>query len=410
MSRRSVSEFLSGFVTPLVAGGELRVGRPIDAEDMQVFEDDLPHATVDLVAVDEARTEVLSELVVRPPALVLDADELRLAAGLHNLLFLSHPRTDSVAITRGRLRKVAEASQVFVSQPLSRDRTRVLARHALLHNLFDLARVDTSVSWWTGSARFLGQKPPARLTSWSGVRRVRQTTDVAGFAELLSSPEAPPVVGALLRRSPLTQVLGAPEAAPPLRWEDVVFLLRDAELARAIAYVALSPTAPDELVAAPARYAAAFEQMLDRNPEQADLRAVAAFLVHLNVLLALAETRQRDLDGQSALLSSVLAADRAGQRRRGLTSFFALPAALAQVDPRLAMPPGLREDPALYRRWKQHRAQAIDGVGDAVIETLAGRVARHLGGGKALPPAPEPPKPPEPAPALMMPVAPPARR
>lgn len=398
MPRRGVSEFLSGFVTPLVAGGELRIGRPIDADDMQAMEDDLPHATVDLIAADDARTEVISELVVRPPALVLDVDELRLAAGLHNLLFLAHPRTDSVAITRGRLRKVADASKVFVSQPLTRDRTRVLARHALLHNLFDLARVDVSVAWWTGSARFLGQKPPTRLTSWAGVRRVRQTTDTAGFAELLSSPEAPPIVGALLRRSPLTQVLGAPESAPPLRWEDVVFLLRDAELARAIAYVALAPTAPDELMAAPARYAAAFEQMLDRNPDQADLRAVAAFLVHLNALLALAETRQRDLDGPSALLSSVLAADRAGQRRRGLTAFFALPAALAQVDPRLAAPPGLRDDEPLYRRWKQHRAQAADGVGEAVIDTLATRVARHLGGGNALPPAPESPNLLEPAP------------
>jgi hypothetical protein len=384
-----VAEFLSSFVTPLVKGGELTVGVPIDADDMRAFEDDLPHASVDLIAVDEARAEVLSELVVRPPTLVLDADELRLAAGLHNLLFLAHPRTDSVTVTRSRLRKVAEASKVFVSQPLSRDRTKVLARHALLHNLFDLSRIDVSVSWWTGSARFLGQKPPNRLTSWSGVRRVQQSTDVAGFSELLSTPEAPPVVGALLRRSPLTLLLGAPETAPPLRWEDVVFVLRDAELARAVAYVALEPKAVDQMVAAPARYAAAFEQMLERNPEEADLRAVAAFLVHMNVLLALAETRQRDLDGPSALLSAVLAADRAGQRRRGLTTFFALPGALARVDPRLAFPPGLADDDALYRRWQRHRVQAAEGVGDAVIETLAGRVARHLGGGRALPPAPE---------------------
>jgi hypothetical protein len=159
--------------------------------------------------------------------------------------------------------------------------------------------------------------------------------------------------------------------------------------ARAIAYVALAPKKDDELVAAPARYAAAFEQMLERNPEEADLRAVAAFLVHLNVLLALAETRQRDLDGPSALLSAVLAADRAGQRRRGLTAFFALPAALARVDPRLSMPPGPVDDAPLHRRWQRHRAQAAEGVGDAVIDTLASKIARQLGGARALPPASE---------------------
>jgi hypothetical protein len=380
MARRTVSEFLAEFVVPLVRGGELVVGVPIDADDLRLFEDDLPHASEALVAVDEARTDVLAELVVRPPSLVLDVDELRLAAAVHNMLFLAHPRADSWAVSRGRARKVAETAEAFASQPLSQDRSRVLARHALLHNLFDLTRRDTEVSWWTGSARFLGQKPPTRLTRWSSVRRVRTRVDVAGYHELLATPEASPIVGTLLRRSPLTLVLGAPDEAPPIKWEDAVFLLRDAELARAIAYAALAPTEPDELIAAPARYAAGFEQMLERNPADADVRAVAALLVHLGALLAMAETRQRDLDAPSPLLTGVLAPERAGQRKRGLSTFFAVPNALARVDPRLAEPPGLRDEPRLARRWDCHRAQVESGVGEAVIETLASRIARHLGG------------------------------
>ena len=110
MARRSVSEFLGHFVLPLVRGGDLTVGDPVDAADMRIFEDDLPHATVELVAVDEARADVLSELVVRPPALVLDVDELRLAAALHNLLFLAHPRVDTWAIGKGGIRKVVETA------------------------------------------------------------------------------------------------------------------------------------------------------------------------------------------------------------------------------------------------------------------------------------------------------------
>ena len=45
---------------------------------------------------------------------------------------------------------------------------------------------------------------------------------------------------------------------------------------------------------APARLAAAFEQMLERAPDEADVRAVAAFLVHLNALFCLGELNLRE--------------------------------------------------------------------------------------------------------------------
>jgi hypothetical protein len=74
----------------------------------------------------------------------------------------------------------------------------------------------------------------------------------------------------------------------------------------------------------------------------------------------------------------VLSPERAGQRQRGLATFFALPAALALVDPRLSQPPGVAQDRQLAERWLRHRAQVAESVGDAVIETLAGRLRRHL--------------------------------
>jgi hypothetical protein len=377
VSRRPVGEFLEQFVLPLVRGGELIVGDPIDAGGLQELIDGLPHASDALVAVDEARTDVLAELVVRPPSLVLDADELYLAAALHDVLFLSHPRADSWATTGGALRKVGEAARRFAAQPLSSDRVRVLARHGLLHAVFSLRRTDTKVSWWTGSATFFGQRPPPRLTAWPNVRRVRTETSSSGFQELFGLPEALPVLSALLRRSPLTLLLGGPEVTVPVHWEEAVFLLRDAELARALAYRALRPRGQREMLVTPARFAAGLDQMLERSPREEDVRAVCAFLVHLNLLVALAEVRERD-PGRSPLLTAALAVDRAGQRPRGLTTFFALPNAMARVDPRLAEPPGINGDGVLQRRWRQHRGQVVDGVGEAVIDTLATRLRRHL--------------------------------
>lgn len=378
MAGRELEALLDRFVLPLVKGGELSVGRPIAFDELRALEEQIPHASEKVVEVDEARHDVLADLVVRPPALVFDLDELALAAAVHNLLFLVHPRADSWSVTGSSRKKVIETAQEMAARPLSHSRSRVLSRHALLHNVFDLTRVDTKVSWWTGSATFLGQRPPGRLRAWKTVRRVREEQTVATYDELLGTVEVAPVVSAILRRTPLTHLLSMGRDGPPLQWEDAVFLLRDAELARAIAYAAVRGTEPRQIIAAPARLAAAFEQMLERAPNAADVRAVAAFLVHLNALLALGETGERDLGAKSPLLSAVLSPERASQRPRGLATFFAVPAAAGLVDPLLAEPPGLTEDAALTERWARHRAQVVEGVGEAVIETLAGRLRRHV--------------------------------
>jgi hypothetical protein len=398
VARLHVREFLSRFVHPLVAGGELHVGAPISGPDLDRWAGELDHATVELVAVDEARAGVLSTVVCRPPAFVLDEDDLALAAGLHDALFLVHPRADVWLVSDKQRRRIIETALAMVSRPLTRNRVRVMARHALLHNLFHLTRNDVTVSWWTGRARFYGQTPPARLTSWRGLRRVREEVTVVDFDELLAVPDTAPVIATLLRRTPLTQLLDSHPGAPPLHWEDAVFLLRDAELARAVAY-RLVPDAPArEQVAGPARLAAAFEQMLERAPDGMDVRAVTAFLVHLNALFCLGELSLREPGAKSPLLSTVLSTDAAGQRPRGLATLFALPGAVALVDPRLAQPPGIGSLPALERRWQVHRAQAAELLGEGVVDALAARLRRHLSPGATRDPAEivelEPPPPP----------------
>jgi hypothetical protein len=378
MARPHVREFLSRFVLPLVAGGEVHVGAPVPSVDVERWAMELDDASVELAAVDDARQAVVSTLVCRPPAFVLEADDLLLAAGLHNALFLVHPRAEEWSVSDRARRKIIDAALGQVSRPLTHQRTRVMARHALLHNLFHLTRSDVTVSWWTGRARFQGQKPPARLIAWRGVRRVREDVTVVDFEELLSVPDTAPVVATLLRRTPLTQLLDSHPGAPPLHWEDAVFLLRDVELARAIAYRLVPDAPPREQVAGPARLAAAFEQMLERAPDEADVRAVAAFLVHLAALFCFGELGLREPGAKSPLLSTVLAAEAAGQRPRGLATLFALPAALGTVDPRLATPPGIAGQPALAARWAVHRAQTAELLGDAVLDALVTRLRRHL--------------------------------
>ena len=378
MARPHVREFLEKFVLPLVTGGELHVGPPIPVADVDRWEHELSDASVELVAVDEARAQVLSTLVVRPPALVLDRDELALAAGLHDALFLVHPRAEVWSVSDRQRRRIIDTALSLVSQPLSRHRTRVLARHALLHNVLHLTRDDITLTWWTGRARFHGQKPSRRLTAWRNLRRVREEITIVRFDELLAVADTAPIVATLLRRTPLTQLLDNEPGAPPLHWEDAVFLLRDPELARAVAYRLVPDAPPREQILGPSRLAAAFEQMLERAPDEADVRAVAAFLVHLNALYCFGELNLREPGAKSPLISTVLGLDAVGQRPRGLATLFALPGALAAVDPRVAKPPGLDQQPRLAARWAVHRAQVAELLSDSVLDALANRLRRHF--------------------------------
>jgi hypothetical protein len=369
MARVTATSFLESFVLPLVTGGAVAVGRPVTPADHDRLRMELDRATVALVAVDEARAAVLSTVCAQPPPLLFADDDLALMVGLHNTLVLAHPDADGALVTDGQRRRIAGGALIAVSQPLTRDRTCALARHGLLHNLHQLGRSDTLVSWWTGKAHFVGQTPPARLLAWSGVRRVRQDVTRASFADLLTAPDVTAITAALMRRSPITALIAPPVNGPPLHWEDAVFLLRDAELARAIAYATL--TAPSGEIAAIARLAASFEQLVERTPAVADVRAVAGFLVHLAGLQLLGAT-----DDKHTALALALAPGHA--RPRGLVTYAALPAALAAIAPELAVPLGIDGEPVWSRRWDVERALVGDALGDAVIAGVADRLARHL--------------------------------
>ena len=116
MAKADVGSFLDGFVRPLVAGGEIHVGRPITIDDVLRFDVALDHASVESVAVDEARASVLSTVVCRVPAFVLEQDDLALAAALHNALFLSHPAAEGMPVTERMRRRIVETTQSLPTQ------------------------------------------------------------------------------------------------------------------------------------------------------------------------------------------------------------------------------------------------------------------------------------------------------
>jgi hypothetical protein len=377
VANRNVANFLEQFALPLVAGGQLRIGSPITPAELTTMGVELDQSALQSTAVDDAREAVLSVHLAQPPRLLLEAEDLSLLAALHNALFLAHPDANLRLVSQRGRRRVIDASLTMASIPMTSHRQRVLGRYALFHHLFGISRRDISLTWWTGSARFTGQQPPARLTRWSQLRRVQRQEEIAGFADLLAGDDTAPIIATLARRIPLLQLMHFSQGAPPLHWEDAAFVLRDASLARVVIHQLAETRGEAKLW----RATAAFEQMLERTPPAADVLAVSAGLVYAEMLLCIEEARgASSADRSPQMVKALGTSDAGGQRALGAATFFALPSALAQAYPALAVPPGLMQLPSAWTRWQRRRAQAVAALGDTIVDSLVARLRRHLGG------------------------------
>lgn len=210
---------------PLVLGGPLRPVRPLGAtlglslgRGLEVPDADL-RSQLDVARVRRAR--LLAPLDVLPPP---GADDFALTAGVNDLLAATHH--DLVGVFRRERPRRVLAGVVTLAGQLGgpRDALSALSRHATLARLFELVRVDRTVSWWAGHTKLRGEAPPARLLAWRGLRRVQVHEARVGLDEMASDrPEVPAelydeAIEALLSCSPLTDVASAARPRPVFRW------------------------------------------------------------------------------------------------------------------------------------------------------------------------------------------------
>lgn len=232
----SAEAFLERFALPLVAGGELHVGRPLDAEDLQLLEAELVIEGAASMAIYAARRHRAARIRLYPVALPLDAPALGALVGLHNLLFLNHPDADrwwTRGKTIGRLRAFTAAC---LEQPPATDE-ELVARHTLLANLPRLTRTDTQIKYWAGTRTYEGMPAPARLLRWRGLRRVReQQFQINILAQSGEVEDDGPLLQRLLRWSPLTDLLSPWRPAPPFSWGAVTPYLRRPSLCRLVCH------------------------------------------------------------------------------------------------------------------------------------------------------------------------------
>jgi hypothetical protein len=373
--------FLHEFLLPLVAGGDVRVRRPLGARELQQLDDELigydDGEEADRFA--EARHAVAAELLpsVREPK--LDEDSLRLGVALNNLLYLSHPSTHGAFVRNGKLKRIAAWTAEIATLAAPTSSAELVARHALLVHLFDIGRDDVRVSFWAGKREFKGSLPPARLYKWSRVRRVheeRWRVDV--LAESLTDAHGQrEIVAALLESSPLTDLLTTSRPEPPLELAGRAIWLRDVEIARAVADRWLS----DGIGVFAQPFVAALVSLCNR-PEQASEAATAVrFLCHLH-LLSLLSRRGHHLADEETLRGEVAAQLAAHVGARDWLGLFAVAQPLG-----LGRPADLARNPALSALVDRYAAACAAAVGEERLRELGALIARAAHTSLQLPPA-----------------------
>ncbi len=264
-----VRALFAGVMGPLVLGGEVLPGHAIGARraldltqqagvgatDAAVF-DRVQHARV-------RRARRLVPVDALPPA--TDA-EWAMGAALHDLLQAVNPEFDG-ALRRSMATRILDMAIATLDRVRSPATTaEALSRHTWFARLMDLARTDTTVTWWAGSRIYRGEPPAARLQAWPEVRRVNVVAKPVPLLELtpiaVGRDRVAYALELLLDRSPLTSIAACTRAAPRFAWSGGSLALVATPAGRALALRALERLPDGEVEVALGR---ATRDLLERH-------------------------------------------------------------------------------------------------------------------------------------------------
>jgi hypothetical protein len=187
-AERVLAELAKRVAIPLAAGRDIQPIAPIGARlarGMAELADTLdPELSEEL---ERARLSVARALCPVDALNSMSPTHWLLCAAFNDLIQATNPTLIGVFGARRplRLMQLADAVISLAGPPASVG--EALSRHASFANALRLSRLDTHVSWWTGSALFRGKQPPRRLLAWRELRRVETHSKRASIAALVDS-------------------------------------------------------------------------------------------------------------------------------------------------------------------------------------------------------------------------------
>jgi hypothetical protein len=253
----------SSVLAPLVLGGGLRPGHAIGPRVAHELAVNPPARLVGPAVEGELVLRVASARVSRARQLApIDqvgleptGAEWTLAAALHDILQSANPGFDRPLRRAAAARILELAAEIAAHVPSPVTVRDALSRHSFFARTLEIARTDTVVSWWVGSRTFLGVEPPARLRAWPDVRRVRVAADRRALVDLaplaFDRDSLVEAVGALLSKTPITDLATCTRPVPRFAWSDAVLALIATRSGSTIALRALArlPAGPvDEVL------------------------------------------------------------------------------------------------------------------------------------------------------------------
>jgi hypothetical protein len=215
-------QLVTGIVLPLVLGGKLRLARPFGPAALTVGQNERildPDARTNLDVARVRRARLLAPVDVLPE---LTDSDWAIAAALNDLLQLTNHNLAGI-FTKKRydilLASVIDACERIAAP---RDVGDALSRHATFARVTELFRTDTTVSWWTGSARYRGEPPPDRLLTWRNLRRVQVDSEripLSRMADNLTlADNFQNALSAWFHLSPLTDIATMTRDSPAFVW------------------------------------------------------------------------------------------------------------------------------------------------------------------------------------------------
>jgi hypothetical protein len=274
--------FVSSFLLPLVRGGQLHVGRPLGPAGVERIA--RTGGRGEAAELRDARHEIAKRFLPDAAPPLLDEPTLRLGAALHDLLVLVHPGLEGPGVVR-RQARIAAAAHALASLGAPTSAEEAVARHSLLARVPEIARTDSTVTFWLGRESFVGRVPPPRVTALPNLRRVRVDVVRRSWLRDIGVPAvARDAVLALATASPLGEALDPLRLEPPLAWSRILPVLRAPALGRIVAGHLLEvglPRAGGGLAAALLRFAS-FQDPPGGEAATPDAVAFALrFLAHL---------------------------------------------------------------------------------------------------------------------------------
>ncbi len=216
----------STFLAPLVLGGTMHPTHAFGGRNALFIGEGRTPADVDTLSrVTLARVRVARRLVpVDRFEPAPTAAEWALAAMLHDLVIATHPDFDAVLRRSWPRRMIEIVDKTLERIPKPANVGEILSRHTWLGRMFEITRTDVEVRWWTGSQKFLGADPPARLLAWPELRRVQQTRtphtlmELPGAGSAIEPTRFTSCVTQLLAHTPLTDFVTLERTAPSFAW------------------------------------------------------------------------------------------------------------------------------------------------------------------------------------------------